>query len=66
MECYIDIQGLLDKHRINLAELSRRTGIERSNLTRMKNNKIATLGSIGKIARAFGIRDLNEIVKLKS
>ncbi|HFK1409673.1 helix-turn-helix transcriptional regulator [Bacillus sp. CCB-MMP212] len=65
MECYIDIQGLLDKHRINLAELSRRTGIERSNLTRMRTNKVATLGSIGKIARAFGIQDINEIVKLK-
>ncbi|SCC21544.1 helix-turn-helix domain-containing protein [Bacillus mycoides] len=65
MEHYVDIDGLLHKHRITMAELARRTGIERPNLTRIKRNQTATLGSISRIAQALNIRDINEIVKVK-
>ncbi|QWI37997.1 helix-turn-helix domain-containing protein [Bacillus mycoides] len=65
MEHYVDIEGLLQKYRISMADLSRLTGIERPNLSRIKKNKIATLGSISKIAQALNIKDVNEIVKVR-
>ena len=65
MEHYVDLEGLLQKHRITLADLSRRTGIERPNLTRIKRKQTATLGSISRIAQAINIKDINEIVKVR-
>lgn len=65
MKHYVDLEGLLQKHRITLADLSRRTGIERPNLTRIKRNQTATLGSISRIAQALNIKDINEIVKIR-
>ncbi|WP_066190816.1 MULTISPECIES: helix-turn-helix domain-containing protein [Gracilibacillus] len=69
MDKYIEVKinDLIDQHNISLRELSRLTDIRHAALSELANRKRQNInfGHIIRIAEAFDISDIREIIDLK-
>ncbi|CAH0256288.1 hypothetical protein SRABI80_03107 [Peribacillus frigoritolerans] len=65
VEIYVDIEKILKSRGMTLSLLSDRTGIDKGNLSRIKNKKPITFKTLNKIASALGEKDPMSLISVE-